>query len=133
MGTNYYLETNVCPHCGRCNEKLHIGKSAAGWCFCLHVLNEPDHGRTAESLEDWKLLFSAPDSQIVDEYGGIVTPREMLDVICQRSGRKKRYSHEFLEENGAMAGPNNLLRQQPGTFCVCHGSGTWDLCVGEYS
>ena len=42
MGTNYYHVSSVCPHCGRGDEDLHIGKSSMGWAFCFRCTT-PDH------------------------------------------------------------------------------------------
>lgn len=61
MGTNYYLrlKSEICPHCGRGDEGLlHIGKSSAGWCFSLHVMNR------IQSLDDWKKAFENPENSI---------------------------------------------------------------------
>lgn len=33
MGTNYYLHTDVCKHCKRSADRVHIGKSSSGWPF----------------------------------------------------------------------------------------------------
>lgn len=40
MGTNYYYYQDVCPHCGKPDKKLHIGKSSGGWYFSLHIIPE---------------------------------------------------------------------------------------------
>lgn len=85
MGTNYYYETvgsQPCPTCGRGSdsEKLHIGKSSAGWAFSLHIIPYKD----IRSLDDWQKLW-AQGGQIRDEYGESVTVEEMLRTITQRS------------------------------------------------
>jgi hypothetical protein len=131
VGTNYYLERDICPHCSRSDEKLHIGKSSAGWCFSLHV--DSDEG--INSLADWQALWSAPDARIVDEYGRETSPDEMLSTITERAWPKRDQEHspEFLRSNHAEPGPNNLLRHQIGRHCVGHGDGTYDLIPGEFS
>jgi hypothetical protein len=131
MGTNYYLERDICPHCKRSDERLHIGKSSAGWCFALHI----DAEEGINSLDDWKALWSAPDARIVDEYGRETSPEEMLEKITERAWpqRDRERSHQFYADNHAEPGPNNLIRHAIGRHCVGHGDGTWDLVPGEFS
>jgi hypothetical protein len=121
MGTNYYLETNICPHCGRF-EELHIGKSSAGWCFALHVY--PNKGIT--TLADWIPLFAT--ESIRDEYGGKVSPTKLIDIITDRS-----WPGPIEPDSDTVPGPNNLLRHKLGSFCIGHGAGTYDYCIGDFS
>lgn len=84
MGTNYYYEPAPGPMCPTCKhqeptESLHIGKSSAGWVFALRIWPE----KNIHTLEDWKMLW-ASGGQIRDEYGGQITPQEMLTEITQR-------------------------------------------------
>ena len=138
VGTNYYLEIDVCPHCGHCykENRLHIGKSSGGWCFSLHVMPECD----IHDLDDWLPLLDT--GQIVNEYGDEVTVPELLDVITNRhwADWEQRnwelfYRHEahFHERNHSERGPNGLLRHQIGRHCVKHGAGTWDCLIGYFS
>lgn len=80
MGTNYYLDEEVCPHCRRPGKRLHIGKSAAGWAFLLHV--DSDEG--LNGLKDWVYRWERPNSLIVDEHGRPVAPLVMFDIIARR-------------------------------------------------
>jgi hypothetical protein len=143
MGTNYYLELDVCDKCGRPGERLHIGKSSMGWCFGLHV-TESWEERQISSLEDWKRLWSQPDAVIVDEYGERISPDQMLEIITEREGTPKEecslseyYSswEEMLRKNCAIWGPNNLLRHDMAAarHHKGYGDGTWDLLSGEFS
>lgn len=130
MGTNYYLESEACKSCGRGSEKLHIGKSSAGWCFSLHV----DPSLNINGLDDWRALWARKDARIVNEYGAAVPPHEIEEIICGRSSSSAdRLSPEYLAMNHAVAGPNGLLRHEIGRFCIGHGDGTFDLMVGEFS
>lgn len=146
MGTNYYLHRNVCPHCLRPEEKLHIGKSSGGWCFALHV----DAERNINSLDDWKKLFDGEDNGIVNEYGDPLTAPEMLEVITDRKAYAGKPLPEkfpdddyfypgwtkqrYLDSNHAEEGPLGLLRAKiDGRHCVGHGEGTWDCIQGEFS
>lgn len=113
MGTNYYLEEKPpCESCGRPFERLHIGKSSAGWVFALHVI--PGE---IDSLKDWQLRWVKPGVRIVDEYGRQFSPEDMLLIITAR-----------------LRGDDRLMRSVPGKgHCVGHGDGTWDLIDGEFS
>jgi hypothetical protein len=138
MGTNYYLRQNACDHCGRSDEKLHIGKSSGGWCFSLHVIPEMN----IRNIDDWREHWVK--GRIFDEYGTEVSAAEMESVITQR-GRKpydwskladKWYRDEcdFHRLNHSERGPNNLLRHRLDyKHCIGHGEGTWDYIIGEFS
>jgi hypothetical protein len=132
MGTNYYLEPPPCPHCGRGDEPLHIGKSSAGWCFSLRVY--PEKG--INDLPDWEKLFADPNLKIKDEYGDLVAKEEMLHTIKDRfwvSGGNS-WGEKELRENHAVRGPNGLARHRiEPNYCSGHGEGTWDLCPYEFS
>lgn len=128
MGTNYYLVRDVCPTCGHEGERLHIGKSSAGWCFALRVYPE----RGIDSLEAWEREWEKAGT-IVDEYGQALEPWEMRLVITLRTGDAE-WTPDRLAENHAIAGPAGLVRHKvDGTFCVGHGEGAWDLMAGEFS
>jgi hypothetical protein len=134
MGTNFYWTeqaSEVCPHCGKFNpgEKLHIGKSSAGWCFSLHIIPE----KHINNLEDWKKLWNERKGVIRDEYDETLTVEQMLDRITNRSWQGN-FSTEFMQQNHATRGPNGLLRHLvDGYRCVGNGSGTWDYIAGEFS
>lgn len=116
MGTNYYLQKNVCGCCGRPEKQIHIGKSSAGWAFALRVY--PHDG--IKDYDDWNSLILRCEEtgdgidRIVDEYGNVVLWYDMVDII------------EGLD-------PNDCRRTSPdGRHCVGNGPGTWDLFVGEF-
>lgn len=132
MGTNYYLYPKLpCPHCSREYPELHIGKSSGGWCFSLHVIPE----ERINDLPDWEKRLSAPDAIIKNEYGDVVTTKEMMKIITGRRWTRNAHSNnEWLEKNHAERGPNNLFRSRiDGRHCIGHGAGTWDLITGEFS
>jgi hypothetical protein len=147
MGTNYFWirERDVCKACGRGVEveRLHIGKSSAGWCFSLHIRHSGVDA-APQSLDDWKARFVMPCSHIEDEYGRRETAEAMVAEITERSNRPRPdripdvYGcaswAEFFDWNHAEPGPNNLLRHRiEPDHCVGHGEGTWDLIIGEFS
>ena len=134
MGTNYYLNKEVCGHCGRGDGPLHIGKSSMGWYFALHV--DPENG--IKDLEDWEKLFRDPKNKIEDEYGRPLTTDEMISEINNRQGHVSPESYGFeetLKSNGAIFVPERkLFRRRPDrSHCIGVGSGTWDMCIGEFS
>jgi hypothetical protein len=132
MGTNYYLEAQpACKCCGRPFERLHIGKSSAGWVFALKV--HPD--LQINDLPDWYELWVKPESKIEDEYGKSVSADEMLAVVLGRFGRRHQdsFTQEWLVQNGAEIGPYKLARAKIGTHCVGHGLGTYSLHTGDFS
>jgi hypothetical protein len=136
MGTNYYLHiVGIKP------EVLHIGKSAYGWCFSLHVYPERD----IYSLKDYEFMFEHYFwMYIKDEYGETIPVKEMLSIIKDRKypmpfGETRwdigyyKDEDDFHAKNSSQRGPNNLLRHQiDGRYCVGHGEGTWDH-IGEFS
>lgn len=126
MGTNYYLEGPTQEPCACCHrpyeqERLHIGKSSAGWVFALHVTPE------ITSLEDWRKAWSRDGWRIVNEYKDPVHPDDMLQMVTRRQGSGRGFSRD------AVRGPNGLLRNRiDGRHCIGHGEGTWDLITGEF-
>lgn len=132
MGTNYYLLRGICECCDRERERLHIGKSSAGWVFALHV--EPDNPTHPQELDGWRLAWSEPGVKIIDEYGGVVSAADMEDRITRRSwGRPDGPAFDH-DANHSQPGPNGLVRSKiDGRHCVGHGNGTYDLIQGEFS
>lgn len=133
MGTNYYLirETNKCEHCGRADvERRHIGKSSVGWCFSLHV----ERSDGPQTFDDWKRLFTAPDSMIEDEYHQSVSVTKMIGIITRRDRSDAPVTNFDFAGNHAQPGPKGLVRHRiDGDHCIGHGEGTWDLISGEFS
>ena len=135
MGTNYYaikVASPPCDHCGRFDEddRLHIGKSSAGWCFGLHVIPE----RGLNSLGGWKQYLSSPDIIIEDDYGNRVSFKEMISIIAERHRPDPPdWDQEQYAANHAESGLNNMIRRKIGDHCVGHGEGSWDLIPGYFS
>ena len=120
MGTNYYLVKRVnkkaCPTCGQQKEipreiVRHIGKSAVGWHFMVHV----DPSKGIYNLNDLLPSFFNPALRIEDEYGRQITPVQMCNIIMGRQEEGRR-----------------LSRVDP-PDCFARGEGTWDYFTGEFS
>lgn len=139
MGTNFYLCPNRCSHCGRSDEKKHIGKSSAGWAFSLHVY--PDEG--IRDLGDWLLRLQDSKNHIEDENGFEISHYMMMDLISDREGIGRDWNkvpsgygswEKFHEMNNSEQGPKGLMRfRVDNRHCIAHGEGTWDLIVGDFS
>jgi hypothetical protein len=126
MGTNYYFyETNT-------DEGLHIGKSSAGWTFSLRL----HHELGITSLHEWRYRWF-PHGIIRNEYDEVLTPKEMLHIIMDRSlhaETDRPVDLEFLRKNQAVRGPHGLLRHRvDNNFCIGHGPGTWDYMARDFS
>ena len=113
MGTNFYLVRECCEHCGRGGDRIHIGKSSAGWVFSLRT--HSDEG--IKSLDDWEKQWSQPNTRIMDEYGDVVPIADLRRRILERK----------------WDGPGGLRRHPIDGFCVAHGDGTYDLMHGDFS
>lgn len=117
--------------------QFHIGKSSGGWCFGLHVdqtIEIEDRLIRIRSLDDWQHVMNLPGIRINNEYGDQISSSEMVDIITKRQGLPVPVSKDFLAQNSASLGPNNLLRHRlDGRHCVGHGNGTYDLIVGDFS
>lgn len=154
MGTNYYLRTAPIIPLGHLAEEVHLGKSSYGWTFALHVLPECGIHDLSDMTTWLDKKLENKRSVIVNEYGERLTLLQFLEVVAKRSNparikdgwdydwwslpeslRMHSYDSEehFHRANNSERGPSGLLRRQIGEFCIGHGSGTWDLCVGYFS
>ncbi len=123
---------------GRVVRELHIGKSAAGWCFSLHVYPAED----INTLADWQKVWQG--KMIRNGSGEEISAAEMLSIITERGREPKwdeppgapgyRYSSwdEFHQMNNSQRGPEGLVRRRLGSHCTGHGEGTYDYIVGEF-
>lgn len=130
----------------------HIGGSSGGWCFSLHVSTPNDLGSEPWAqnpfsyvfdLGDWLSWFQDSAFYIANEYGDEISVDEMMRIIQNRrfspnAAILKNMATEgtarYYAALGGVPGPNNLARHPiDGYHCIGHGSGTWDLIVGEFS
>jgi hypothetical protein len=132
MGTNYFLHSPPCLHCGHEPEPLHIGKSSGGWCFALHI--HPEQG-----LHDWQDIWARISA--VEELGGFIEDEcgrtvesGLFFAIVWDNSRKEPHSLDWLRANHALPGPYGLARRAiDGDHVVGHGDGPFDYCIGEFS
>lgn len=82
MGTNYYVETNFCKECERF-DRIHIGKSSAGWKFTLEI-----HEIYYKSFKEFIEFIRKNDGNIYDEYDKQISFDELMDKIeSKKNGR----------------------------------------------
>ena len=134
MSTNYYILRNYCEHCD-IGEPLHIGLSASGWVFSLHVHEDEN----INSLDDWIPLLKG--NVIIDEYNRKKSYDEMIDIITKRepiiqlSWKKDGYAslEDFLSMNEAILDEKIGLLRHNNRRLKRPGSGTWDEMIGDFS
>lgn len=75
MGTNFYVITEKCEHCGRGNEDIHLGKSSMGWMFSFNY-NSGKYYKNVPEMREW-----LRDKEIIDEYDRSVDPKDFWDLV----------------------------------------------------
>lgn len=87
MGTNYYA---VAPP----NKRTHLGKSSVGWQFLLKADYE---WKREDAFGLWlERVHSA--HRIVDEYGTVYTPSELIQYVCQKATEPTSHT-EYIKEH----------------------------------
>ena len=153
MSTNFYLQKGACSHCGHMPEATHLGLSSGGWCFGLHVCPERGINYLPELIvwlnNELGYLKQPPQEwpKIVDENGQVHTLGSFLETVTKRQSARRigegwdgewwgflyQSEQHFHDSDHSLRGPSGLLRHRvDGVHCVGHGSGTWDLIVGEF-
>lgn len=73
MGTNYFLELDVCECCGHSKKRkapLHIGKNSCGWRFSFQIADPKESWNDyPHSVQGWRELIAKDENLIYDEYG----------------------------------------------------------------
>jgi hypothetical protein len=71
MGTNYYTNNPECSHW----ERIHLGKSSAGWAFNFQ-LNGGKFYKNIQEMREW-----LSDKKIWNEYGEEVTHEKFWQMV----------------------------------------------------
>jgi hypothetical protein len=94
MGTNYYAKVPgcpvACPHCSIAAERLHIGKSSAGWRFCFRLYEDGP-----VSVSDWRVYLGRPDVTIIDEYGETWAPEKFWARVEAKQSHQRHNDHSY--------------------------------------
>lgn len=91
MGTNYYLYTEICKHCGRSDDPIHIGKSSVGWHFSFRGYLDDWYDFQITTFEEWKKFLVEKISRgaiIKDEYGREIQLMDFLTLIANKQNSK---------------------------------------------
>lgn len=100
MGTNYYAVQEPCATCEHQPEPIHLAKTSAGWKPLLQVEKRGD------DIEDWMSLVLADNVEcIVDEYGMMLTPEELLAKLAAHAAR----AHNIREDQHTATLSNGWL------------------------
>ncbi len=86
MGTNYYLNTDYCPCCGQSKQRLHIGKSSAGWRFNFD-------GEDLKTMDIDKIKEKLKYGNIENEYGEQFSYDDFFAMVEQKQAEEPR-SHD---------------------------------------
>lgn len=84
MGTNYYINFDYCPSCGR-GMRLHIGKKSAGWRFSFAAHKKPN----IQCTHDWRELLKY--MPIIDEYDNEISYEAFFEII--EESRREPFNH----------------------------------------
>jgi len=77
MSMNYYYNLNICPCCGRCEERIHLGKNSYGRKFLLQA--NPSHYKPSwYVMKNWLL---STNGYIEDEYGRIISKNDFIKIV----------------------------------------------------
>ena len=135
MGTNYFLHSQKCPHCGiEQKDKMHLGKSSAGWCFSLHVYPELDLNDWFDMWEYISFCTEEEGYEIQDEYGDTIDSALFFTIVWDRHC-KVPLSLDWLNKNHALPGPFGLARHPiDGEHCIGNAgpNAPIDYFVGEF-
>ena len=106
MGTNYYLHQNVCPHCGRSDEPIHIGKSSFGWTFSFRGYRKEwqyeSLGKPIVSEDDWRSFIDAQvaaGAVLKDEYGDGISVAGFWSMVDSKRGSPNSHRTACLKDH----------------------------------
>jgi hypothetical protein len=111
-------------------QKIHVGLSAGGWAFNLHVM--PDLGVT--DLEDWAELLNY--GSLEDEYGKLENPEDFITAIKSRAWHRPPLLRERSMKEIQLAVNNLIMPVTSGRYGYVYAadpSKTYFCSLGEYS
>lgn len=82
MGTNYYTKINNCDKCGR-YDKIHLGKSSAGWQFYFQY-NGGKYYKNVDEMTVWLI-----DKEIKNEYGEVISHDDFWKMVQEKQSENK--------------------------------------------
>lgn len=121
MGTNYYLLTDPCNHCGRGDMKIHLGKASGGWHFSFKGYREcdtsgfPNKVEKVESLADWKVLVRS-GGQPIDEYGERLSSEEMINYALTFGRKGDKFHAEYVHKKHGANYSDQMIDGQSFSF-----------------
>lgn len=95
MGTNYYATPKACDHCGRGDEKVHIGKNGT----MVQCHTESPWG-PIRSFADWAaVLRGHSDITVKDEYDRVMTAQELIDYFMSSPPEQRRRQYDWVQSH----------------------------------
>ena len=88
MGTNYYAKIEECRECGR-HEKIHLGKSSAGWVFSFQY-NGGKYYKNAPEMKEW-----LKDKKIRDEYNRNVEHKDFWKLVDAKQSAPNNHAEQY--------------------------------------
>jgi len=102
MGTNYYVESDPCEHCGRGDGQIHFMKS-----FRIYQgfpEDNPSPWGPIRSVADWRNAIETYRLGVRDEYGTQHDPQEILDRVAATATSSAAGYEQHLAQYGGHPG-----------------------------
>jgi hypothetical protein len=98
MGTNYYVEADPCPHCGRGDGQVHFMKSFR--IYQGYPEDYPSPWGPIRSVGDWAAIIGAHGLRVVDEYGELHDARETLNRVAEAAATSADAYEQHMTQYG---------------------------------
>lgn len=105
---------------------IKIGKSSAGWKFCLYIYPHLD----INSFNDWINIFKNNKYLIVNECKEIITPLEMIEIISEKKRVFKKEDTGKIIDDKYIIADVGLIKHDFLEFIVVEGE-TYDYYICE--
>ena len=90
MGTNYYAVKKK-PRIVKVYDEIHLGKSSVGWKFSFQ--RQPEYYNNYEEFENF--ILNNKDFIVKDEYGHVIKPEDLLELIKQKQKEKNHADFKY--------------------------------------